>query len=108
MTLNLHVVRPEDPDSEEDRSAVRQIGTIGNGVWLAPMLEGRMPDGLAAMTEAINDWSFVRDDDLGLIHQPLAGLGVNYYPTSTVRRARPGGDVLPSGPLLLDHSVTGT
>lgn len=104
VTLNLHVVRPEDPDSEEDRSAVRQIGTIGNEVWLAPMLEGRMPDGLAAMTETITDWSFVRDGDLGLIHQPLAGLGINYYSTSTVRRARPGDDVLSGGHGDAQHS----
>ena len=97
VTLNLHVVRPENADSPDDQAAAHQIQTIGNEVFLVPMLEGRLPEGLTQYTASITDWSFVQDGDLELIHQPLDMLGVNYYSTSTVRRARPG-DATAVGP----------
>ncbi|SER86660.1 beta-glucosidase [Propionibacterium cyclohexanicum] len=96
VTLNLHVARPRDPGSPDDRAAVKQIETLGNDVWLAPMLEGQMSGELIAMTRAVTDWSFVREGDLAVIHQPLASLGINYYSTMTVCRSREG-DAVSSG-----------
>ena len=78
VTLNLHVVRPAS-DSPADLSAARSVAAVGNGVWLGPMMSGAYPADLIDMTSNITDWSFVRDDDLAVIHQPLDVLGINYY-----------------------------
>ncbi|MFZ2623657.1 MAG: GH1 family beta-glucosidase [Propionibacterium sp.] len=97
VTLNLQLVRPENPDSPDDLAAVHQVETIGNDIWLAPMLEGRLPDDLVDQTREFTDWSFVVDGDLGVIHQPLSCLGINYYATTTVRRSRPDDGALSGG-----------
>ena len=89
LTLNLHVVRPDDPDSPEDRDAVRRIDALANRVFLEPVLDGRYPEDLLADTASITDWSFVRDGDLPTIHSGLDVLGVNYYSTQLVRRYVP-------------------
>lgn len=102
VTLNLHVVHPENPQSDDDWAAVRQVQTMGNDVFLAPMLEGRMPEGLADLTSSITDWSCVQDGDLDLIHQQLDVLGINYYTTTTVRRTHSGDIGLSGG-----HGETG-
>lgn len=86
VTLNLHVVRPQDPGSADDRDAVRRIDAIANRAFLGPMLDGAYPQDLLADTAAVTDWSFVLDGDLDLVRQPIEVLGVNYYSTATVRR----------------------
>ncbi len=92
ITLNLHVVRPQDPASAADRDAVRQVDAVGNRAFLEPLLEGRYPEDLVADTAAISDWAFVREGDLALIQQPLDVLGVNYYATTLVRRFAGSGE----------------
>ena len=47
VTLNLHVMRPEDPDCDDDLDAVRQIDAVGNRVFLGPDAGGRLPGGPA-------------------------------------------------------------
>lgn len=89
LTLNLHVVRPDDPASAEDRDAVRQIDALANRVFLDPVLEGAYPEDLLDDTAAVTDWSFVQDGDLETIHTGLDVLGVNYYSTQRVRRYVP-------------------
>lgn len=86
VTLNWHVVRPATGDAA-DVDAARQIDAVGNRVFGEPMLRGHYPDDLLADTADLTDWSFVQDGDLALIAAPLDVLGVNYYATSTVRRA---------------------
>jgi len=86
VTLNLHVTHPDDPDSVEDRDAVRKIDNLGNEAFLQPMLEGRYPADLLRDTASITDWSFVQDGDLELINIPLSILGVNYYSSGRVRK----------------------
>lgn len=86
VTLNLHVTRPADSDSDADRDAVRQIDAQANRAFLGPMLDGAYPDDLFADTATITDWSFVRDGDLAAAQAPLDVLGVNYYSTQLVRR----------------------
>ncbi len=83
VTLNLHVVRPEDP--ERDALAVRRIEALANGAFLGPMLEGAYPQDLLDTTAAVSDWSFVQPGDLELVRQPISVLGVNYYSPVTVR-----------------------
>lgn len=86
LTLNQHVVRPDDPDSEADRDAVRQIDALANRIFLSPVLEGRYPDDLLQDTAGVSDWAFVRDGDLATIHSGLDMLGVNFYSTQRVRK----------------------
>lgn len=91
VTLNLHVARPDDPNSPGDVDAVRQIDAVGNRVFTGPMLDGAYPEDLLADTAAVSDWSFVRDGDLQTIRVPLSVLGVNYYSTMRVARPADGG-----------------
>jgi beta-glucosidase len=47
VTLNLHHLRPYDPDSDDDRDVVRRLDAVGNRVFTGPMLKGtylRRPD----------------------------------------------------------------
>lgn len=93
VTLNPQVARSADPGNPADVAAARKIDVIGNEVFLAPMLEGRLPDKLTADTSSVTDWSFIADGDLETIHQRLDMLGINYYSTMTVRglpQAAPG------------------
>jgi beta-glucosidase len=96
VTLNLQVPRPADPDDPADVAAAEKVETIGNDVFLAPMLEGRLPEELRRATASVTDWSFVEPGDLEMIHQRLDVLGINYYSTMTVRPKRTG-DSLSSG-----------
>ena len=61
------------------------------------MLRGEYPADLVDDTASVTDWSFVQDDDLATINQPIDVLGVNYY--STV-------DVMPNGKSLVTHTST--
>ncbi|MFF6776805.1 GH1 family beta-glucosidase [Streptomyces sp. NPDC012637] len=89
VSLNLHEVRPLTP-SAEDREAARRIDTVGNGVWLGPMLDGRYPEELFADTAHLTDWGFVRAGDEATAGQPLDWLGINYYTPTVVSRVADG------------------
>ncbi len=86
VTLNLHVTRPDDPDSAADRDVIRQLDAVGNRVFLGPMLDGAYPQDLLEDTASVTDWSFVKDGDEATIAVPLSVLGINYYSTSRARR----------------------
>lgn len=86
VTLNLHLPRPVDPDSAEDRDAVRQVEAVANRIFTGPMLDGEYPADLLADTAHVSDWSFVHDGDAASAKVPLASLGINYYSTLLVRR----------------------
>lgn len=85
ITLNLHVIRPDDPTSEADLDAVRKIDGLANRAFLGPLLDGAYPADLLADTAHVTDWSFVQDGDLEIVRQPLSVLGINYYSTTKVR-----------------------
>ena len=85
------MIRPENPASDADRDAVRQIDALANRAFLGPMLEGAYPADLLHDTRSVSDWSFVREGDLAQIAVPLDLLGVNYYSTILVRRWRGDG-----------------
>jgi beta-glucosidase len=92
VTLNLHVFKPADPDSEQDAEMVRRLDAVANRAFLGPMLDGEYPDDLLKDTAAVTRWEFVADGDLAVIRQPLDVLGVNYYTTNTVSSGGGGGD----------------
>ncbi len=85
ITLNLHVIRPDDPASAADRDAVRKIDALANRAFLGPLLDGAYPEDLLRDTAAVTDWSFVQDGDVEITRVPLDVLGVNYYSTVRVR-----------------------
>lgn len=89
LTLNLHIVRADDPGKPEDLDAVRQIDGLANRIFLEPVLDGRYPQDVIEDTAHIADWSFVRDGDLAITHTGLDVLGLNYYSTQRVRRYVP-------------------
>lgn len=83
VTLNFHSIRASDEDSYE---AVRRIDALANRAFTHPMLRGEYPEDLLEDTAAVTDWSFVHQEDLKEISQPLDMLGVNFYSTTTVRQ----------------------
>ena len=83
VVCNLHAIFGAS-DSAADLAAAERVRRVGNDIWTGPMLDGQYPAGLMDETSAYSDWSFVRDDDLGTIHQPLDAFGVNFYSSSRV------------------------
>lgn len=75
VTLNLALNRG-------DADACHRLDLISNRAFLDPMLRGRYPDELFAITKGICDWSFVQPGDLEQIHQSIDVLGINYYFTN--------------------------
>ncbi|MGJ9448579.1 GH1 family beta-glucosidase [Actinotignum sp. GS-2025b] len=90
VTLNLHVVLPDDPTNPSSHEAAQQIRLLGNEAFLGPMLEGTYPPELVELTSRDVRWDFIHDGDLALINQPLDVLGVNYYNPTKVRMAPEG------------------
>jgi beta-glucosidase len=93
VVLNIHVIRPQDPSSEADRDAVRQVDGLANRAFLGPMLEGAYPADLIEDTRSTTSWEFVQGGDLEQIAVPIDLLGVNYYSTVLVRRHRGTGEL---------------
>ena len=85
LTLNLHVARPDDPQSPADLNAARKIDALANRGFLNPVLDGYYPQDLIEDTKAVTDWSFVKAGDLEITHTGLDVLGVNFYSTQRVR-----------------------
>jgi beta-glucosidase len=95
ITLNLHVFSAAT-DSPEDVEALRRVDTIGNEVFLQPLLEGRYPQDVRADTAHVTDWSFVQEGDLDLIKVRIDLLGLNYYDDAVVKHGvAPTGDGAP-------------
>ncbi len=84
ITLNPSVFRPENPDSAVDRAAVATIDAVSNRIFFGPLLDGGYPAETAEALGELTDWSFIRDGDAALIHQPIDFLGINYYTISMV------------------------
>ncbi|HEY2297591.1 MAG TPA: GH1 family beta-glucosidase [Jatrophihabitans sp.] len=86
VTLNLQNVRGL---LDSDGDAVRHAEGVANRVFLEPMLRGTYPSDIIDDLKHITDWSFIRDGDTALIHQPLDVLGINYYSPALVTAATP-------------------
>jgi beta-glucosidase len=83
---NCTPVRPATED-EHDVAAAAVYDALHNRLFNDPVLLGSYPDLSALGPEAYP--SFVEDDDLKVIHEPLEGLGINYYTPSLVGYADP-------------------
>ena len=88
VTLNLAQVRSAS-DSDDDVNAARIVDGVANRIFLSPILDGFYPEDVLADAAHLTDWSFIRDGDLALIHQPPDVLGVNYYSPTLVAALRP-------------------
>jgi beta-glucosidase len=79
------------PDSatEDDRVAAFVYDAIHNRVFTDPLLLGRYPDGVEALSSGEVD-AVVLDGDLAVIAAPLDVLGVNYYNPTGVGVPGPG------------------
>lgn len=82
-------------DAPEDMAATAAFDTLINKLFTDPLLLGEYPD-LSALGPL--DLSFIRDEDLKVISQPIDLLGVNYYQPNMIG-SQPGGalpfDILP-------------
>lgn len=85
IALNLHVVRPADPQNPDDVDAARQIDAIGNRIFLDPIMGEGYPRDLVRDLEPVSDLHFILDGDEELIAAKPDLLGLNYYNTSQVR-----------------------
>lgn len=84
VTLNLTASVAESA-APEDVAAKRCVDLLANEIWLGPMLDGSYDPELLEVTSDYSGWSFLKDGDEEIIHQPLDVLGVNYYSSSHVR-----------------------
>jgi len=73
IALNPAPVRSTSDD------AARRADALRNRLFLDPLLLAEYPADLIADTVHLTDWSFVQDDDLKVVAQPVDLLGVNYY-----------------------------
>ena len=84
VTLNLSACVAQS-DSEADRMAKHRNDLLSNEVFLGPMLDGAYDPEIFDVTTDYTDWSFIRDDDLKTIRQPIQCLGINYYSSTHVK-----------------------
>ncbi|WP_338696793.1 GH1 family beta-glucosidase [Streptomyces sp. Q6] len=101
ISLNPSVVRALT-DAPADLDAKRRIDALANRVFTGPLLKGAYPQDLIDDTARLTDWSFVKDGDTAVAHQPLDFIGLNYYTPAVVSAARPEQD----GPRLDGHGAS--
>jgi beta-glucosidase len=87
IAQSLSTERPSDP--AKDQAAAQLLNLLHWGVHIDPLLLGRYPAALTAMT----DQTAVREGDLATIAQPLDFLGINYYNPQYIRAAKPDSPV---------------
>lgn len=68
-----------------DPEACRRMDAMANKIWTEPMLRGRYAEETLTISQSVSDWSFVKNGDEQLIHQPIDILGLNYYTPWTIR-----------------------
>ncbi|WP_435829161.1 GH1 family beta-glucosidase [Actinocatenispora sera] len=78
ITLNMNHVTPAT-DAPADVAAAARAELLANRVFSDPVLAGRYPEGEVELWGEISDFSFRRDGDLALAHEPIDFLGVNNY-----------------------------
>jgi beta-glucosidase len=83
ITLNLSAVRPATEEAA-DIEAARRVDGNANRLYLDPLFRASYPEDMLEHYRPESDLSFVREDDLERISQPLDFLGVNYYFRNTV------------------------
>ena len=71
-------------DSDADRRAAAAMDAIQNGIYMDPVLLGRVP-AIRTVVGAPMDRSCVLDGDLDVISAPIDVLGINYYNPTLVK-----------------------
>jgi beta-glucosidase len=71
LALNLAPVRRED---DGDPAAVAYVDAVQNGVWLDPLVSGRLAEPVAPHYDGV-----VQEGDLDLVRGSADWIGVNYY-----------------------------
>ena len=98
IVLNLI---PVIPDSAATHAAARHIDGLHNRFFL-DLLSGRgIAPEVIASTNGVCDWSFLRDEDLAVMAEPIDWLGENYYTVMRVASADHAGpdlDAYPGSP----------
>ena len=87
IVLNFSPCYPES-ESEDDRAAADQADQAINQWYLQPVLEGRYPELLARLPEALRPE--IRGGDMQIISHSLDFLGINYYTRGVFRAADDG------------------
>lgn len=91
IALNLIPVKPVDDDSVD---LAAHVDGLQNRLFL-DLLAGRgVPADVLSATKAITDWSFVRDEDRGVVSAPLDWIGENYYTVFRVGHAGADADAV--------------
>lgn len=78
ITLNLASVQQVSDDPADVEAARRNL-LIANLIFTDPALAGKYPESGRQVWAPITDFSWIGDNDLATIAQPLDFLGVNFY-----------------------------
>ncbi|MBW8482955.1 GH1 family beta-glucosidase [Actinomadura parmotrematis] len=98
--------RPRDAASEADTAAAGAFDLLMNRLFTEPLLLGRYPD--LAPLGGPDPASYIRDEDLPVIAQPIDLLGVNYYQPTGIAAPADLSSPLPFELVdLPGHPVTG-
>jgi beta-glucosidase len=90
-----------DNATEDDLAAAYTYDALHNRLCTDPLLLGRYPDGVEALTAGDVD-AVVLDGDLAVIAAPLSVLGVNYYQPTGVGAPDASGGTFPGSPIPFD------
>ncbi|MBB5872557.1 beta-glucosidase [Allocatelliglobosispora scoriae] len=89
ITVNLTHATPLDPSSSHDVDAATIVDGLHNRIFLDPLLRGRYPTDMLALTARFAGLDHIRPGDDAIIAAPIDLLGVNYY-VPTILAAKVG------------------
>ncbi|AEF18219.1 beta-galactosidase [Thermoanaerobacterium xylanolyticum LX-11] len=85
ITLNLTPAYPAT-EKEEDYLAAKYADGFSNRWFLDPIFKGKYPvDMIELYKKEIGEFDFIKNEDLGIISQPIDFLGINFYSRSIVK-----------------------
>jgi beta-glucosidase len=97
ITVNLTPASPLNPNSSHDVDAAQIVDGLHNRIFLDPLLKGKYPADMLALTNRFSGTDHIRPGDEATINAPIDFLGVNYY-VPTLVAARVGTPANPQFP----------
>ena len=93
ISLNLVPFSPSVYDDPKDKIAVENADKIHNGIWLEPIFNGELPEGINKLYGFKKNLLKLSKKEKEIISYPIDFLGINYYAAITVKhdRHRPPG-----------------
>lgn len=86
-------------EKDEDRRIAHLFERLQNGWFLDPIFSGSYPLELIPILAEFSDFSFIREEDMRKINQPIDFIGLNYYFRNIIRHnpeAKPlGFEIIP-------------